>query len=66
MGNYNADQTLNIQKSQWYARNFNLLSDIPVLCDQWTIDSANRVSSFHNGTRNIQLKLKADPQQIPE
>ncbi len=65
MGKYNADQTANLQQAQIIARDFNLLGNHPALTDQWTIDSAHRVSSFRDGTKRISVKVKYDPRSFP-
>jgi len=64
MGDYGSSQTPDIIRSQIIARNYKLLNDEPVLSDEWNIDSANRVSSFADGTNRIKFKVKYDPHDV--
>jgi len=65
MGNYNADKNFNMPQSNILIRGMDFIPDDYFLFDQWSIDSANRVSSFHDGTNRIKLKTKFDPRTIP-
>lgn len=65
MGDYNAEPYPDIPRAQVLARNYNFLSDDASLTDEWNIDSANRVSSFRDGTKNVQCKIKSDPRNVP-
>jgi len=64
MGDYNAEPNPDIPRSQVVARNYKLLNDESVLSDEWNIDSANRVSSFADGTNRIKFKVKYDPHDV--
>jgi len=65
MGNYGAEPHPDIPRAQVVVRNSKLLNDQPVLSDEWNVDSANRVSSYADGTNRIKFKVKYDPHEIP-
>lgn len=65
MGDYNADKTPMLQQAQVLARNTNLISDVSVMTDQWTIDATHRVNSFRDGTGNIKVKILSNPTTYP-
>jgi hypothetical protein len=65
MGDYNADKNYNLPQMSATIRDTNFISAEYVLSDQWSIDSAHRVSSFRDGTNRIKLKVKFDPRIIP-
>ncbi len=65
MGDYNVDFNYNLPKMEILSRQFNFIPIVPILCDQWSIDSTNRVSSFRDGTNNINVKIKYDPTELP-
>lgn len=65
MGTYNADTNPNIPQMATLCRAYGLIPLVRILSDQWSLDSANRVSSFHDGTNKFRLKIKFDPRQVP-
>lgn len=65
MGNYNADKNYNMPQMADIAKTKNFIPIDTIYSDQWSLDSANRVSSFHDGTGNIKIHIKFDPRQIP-
>lgn len=65
MGDYNADKFPDLPRMQIINRNYNFTANSPVLGDQWTIDPDNVVISSADGTKNIQVKIKYDPNDIP-
>lgn len=62
---YGADAYANVPQMSDLARTKNLFSTYPIYSDQWSIDSAHRVSSFHSGDNNHKLHVKFDPRQVP-
>lgn len=65
MGNYNADKNYNKPQSNELIRNMIGAGRDFLRFDQWTIDSAHRVSSFHDGTKKHQVHILFDQRQIP-
>jgi len=65
MGDYNVDKNYNMPQANFLLRGSGFLPDEYVLFDQWSIDSANRVSSFRNGTGLYNFKIKFDPRAVP-
>jgi len=65
MGNYNASPTPDLPRLQVLARNYSFLSDDFIMTDEWNIDAANRVCNFADGTNNVKVKVKYNPQDIP-
>ncbi len=65
MSNYNADENFNLPQMVAVGREDLLIATDRLFSDQWSIDSANRVSSFHDGTKRIQIKIKFDPRVTP-
>ena len=65
MGNYNADTNYNLPQMSAIARTMNFIPYGDLFSDQWSIDSANRVCSFHDGTNLKQCHVKFDPRVIP-
>lgn len=65
MGNYNADSEPNVPQMAILARTYDFLPGGRILSDQWSLDSANRVSSFHDGTGKQKIHIKFDPRQVP-
>jgi len=61
MGSYNADSAFNVQQGQIIARDYNFLANVPILGDQWTLDSATAVSSFRDGLGISKFKVKYNP-----
>lgn len=65
MGDYNADDNYNMPQSEILIRHMGFIPNDFLRFDQWTIDSAHRVSSFHDGTKRHQVQIAFDPRQIP-
>jgi hypothetical protein len=65
MGNYNVDNNYNLPQMVTLARNYDFLPDDDLYSDQWSIDSANRVASFHDGTGLHKIHFLFDPREIP-
>lgn len=65
MGDYNCDGYVNIPQLGDLSRAKNFCSDFPVFSDQWSIDSAHRVSSFADGNNRIRVKILFDPRLVP-
>jgi len=65
MGNYNADVDYNKPQMSALIRDLDFIPFDRLYSDQWSIDSANRVSSFHCGTGRHKVKIKFDPRTIP-
>lgn len=65
MGDYNAEKNPNVQQAQILIRNFDFIPLELIRTDEWNLDSANRVSSFHDGTRKFQCHIKYDPHAFP-
>jgi len=65
MGDYNADKNYNLPKMEIVSRKLGFIPSGKIFSDQWSIDIANRVVSFADGTNRIKLKVKFDPRQMP-
>lgn len=65
MGDYNADKNYNLPQSVVLIRDFFFVPEEFLRFDQWTVDSAHRVSSFHDGTGLVKVHIAFDPRQVP-
>jgi len=64
MGNYNADPQYSIIESVDITRWKHFIPEARVLFDQWSLNSANRVSSYHDGTNKIKVHCLYDPRNL--
>ncbi len=65
MGNYNADENFNLPQMATLSRAYSFIPAGKLLSDQWSRDSAHRVSSFHDGTGLHKLHIAFDPRVVP-
>lgn len=65
MSDFNADPVPNHGQANVLITNLLSVPNRPLYFDQWTIDSTNRVNSYHNGTGHIKLHVRYDPTQFP-
>jgi len=65
MGTYNADVNYNQPQMSSLFRDFLCEELEHIYSDQWSLDSANRVSSFCDGTGNVKCQVKFDPRIMP-
>lgn len=65
MGNYGADIVVNKLQAGVIAGLYNFIPTPSTKFDQWTLDSTNRVLSFHDGTNHVRIHFKINPQELP-
>lgn len=65
MSTYNAELFPDIPRAQILSRNYNFIPTESVKTDEWNLDSATRISSFHNGTGKIKIHFRTDPRDMP-
>jgi len=64
MGNYGVDSAFNNIQAQTVIRTYNLIPEVRSLGDQWTLDSANAVMSFHDGLKVNNIQVKFNPNDL--
>lgn len=64
MGDYGANPVPDVARSQIILRNYGLIPDGKSNMEEWPLDSANRVTSFRNGSCLQRFKVKYDPRAI--